>query len=397
MKNIYIFLQILLLFFITEIRGQIQFRNEELITLDVRMNYSSTKELIFQDLFDVEYIVLETNNEFLNQGKVRDIGNEIILVTNIIQDGDIFVYERNGKALRKINHKGQGPRDYINILGIALDENNNEMFVNDSYSKKIIVYDLLGNFKRSFEHKTYISNLLGGGESGQGFYTEIRNYDKDNLICYDEFNNEISFYLISKHDGNITREIKIPFKEKLFYGQFRRDNSGRPSGASAGPVKSIIPTKSNWMLLEYSSDTIYSLLPDYNLCPIIARIPSLKSMNPEVFLMIGFVSNCYYFMETIQNEYNWNTKRGFPRTYLMYDKQEKTFSGYKVYNGDYITKKAVNMMGFNILNIGSWQRIEAHQLVEDYKAGILNNGKLKEIASKLDQEDNPVIMLTKHK
>ena len=40
--------------------------------------------------------------------------------------------------------------------------------------------------------------------------------------------------------------------------------------------------------------------------------------------------------------------------------------------------------------------LESFQLVEDYKKGILK-GKLKEIASKLDEEDNPVIMLIKHK
>ena len=47
--------------------------------------------------------------------------------------------------------------------------------------------------------------------------------------------------------------------------------------------------------------------------------------------------------------------------------------------------------------IESWQSLEAYQLVESYKKGELKEGKLKEIASKLDAEDNPVIMLVKHK
>jgi len=36
------------------------------------------------------------------------------------------------------------------------------------------------------------------------------------------------------------------------------------------------------------------------------------------------------------------------------------------------------------------------QLVEAHKKGLLK-GKLKEIAATLDEEDNPVIMLVKHK
>jgi hypothetical protein len=39
---------------------------------------------------------------------------------------------------------------------------------------------------------------------------------------------------------------------------------------------------------------------------------------------------------------------------------------------------------------------EADELVEDYKKGVLK-GKLKEIATGLKEEDNPVIMLVKHK
>ena len=43
-----------------------------------------------------------------------------------------------------------------------------------------------------------------------------------------------------------------------------------------------------------------------------------------------------------------------------------------------------------------WYPLEAHQLVEFYKKGELK-GKLKEIAAKLDEDDNPVIMLIKHR
>ena len=41
--------------------------------------------------------------------------------------------------------------------------------------------------------------------------------------------------------------------------------------------------------------------------------------------------------------------------------------------------------------------LNASPLVEIYKKGQLKDGKLKEIASRLDEEDNPVIMLVKQK
>ena len=65
----------------------------ELITVDVTKNYPE-KELILQDFMDVEYIPLETNDEFVTQGKVMAIGAEVILITNWANDGNLFVFDR---------------------------------------------------------------------------------------------------------------------------------------------------------------------------------------------------------------------------------------------------------------------------------------------------------------
>ncbi len=41
--------------------------------------------------------------------------------------------------------------------------------------------------------------------------------------------------------------------------------------------------------------------------------------------------------------------------------------------------------------------LDAFRLVEIYEKGQLKDGQLKEIASRLDKDDNPVIMLIKQK
>ena len=86
------------------------------ITVDVtKSSYSPKKELVLQDFMDVEYIPLETNDEFINQGFVQDVGEKYILVKNRKNAGDVFVYDRKGKALHKFNRKGQGAEEYVNI------------------------------------------------------------------------------------------------------------------------------------------------------------------------------------------------------------------------------------------------------------------------------------------
>ena len=151
MRYSYIFLG-LFLFIISGCIKEKEQSDNDFITIDITDNYP-LKELILQDIMDVEYIALETNETFICQGFVQNIGKNIILVRNYNRDGDIFIFNRKGKALKKINHLGQGGEEYTFILGITLDEDNNEMFINDNLSRKILVYDLEGNFKRSFKHK----------------------------------------------------------------------------------------------------------------------------------------------------------------------------------------------------------------------------------------------------
>jgi hypothetical protein len=382
-----ILIEVIILFVMTGCGGGIQ-STDDFITVDVTKNYSIKKELILQDFTDVEYIALETNDNFVNQGFVQAIGKEIILVTNYNNDGDIFVYDRTGKAIRKINRKGQGGEEYISYRGVTLDDENNEMFINDYYARKIQAYDLEGNFKRSLKQKE------GGGTR---YYWGILNYDKDNLICYDELNEEIPFLLVSKQDGSITKEIKTPFKEKKIFIQLLRTEEGT---RAAGPdnYSRITPFNGNWILLEPSSDTIYTLMPDYSLRPFIVRTPPVHSMNPEIILTLKLLSDRYFFMESIKNVYDFNKEAGFPKTYFMYDTQEKDFFSYVTYNGDYSYKKEVYMVALTPINHEgeSWCSINAFELRKDYEKGKLK-GKLKEIAATLDDDSNPVIMVVKDK
>jgi len=108
-------------------------------------------------------------------------------------------------------------------------------------------------------------------------------------------------------------------------------------------------------------------------------------------------------MEIVKKDFDPVTKT-MSSTDLLYDRQKNALFEYEVYNIDYAEKKCISFSPLNTtigprpLNdeIASWQVLEAYQLVDDYEKGQLK-GRLKEIASKLDEEDNPVIMLIKYK
>jgi hypothetical protein len=370
-------------------------QTDGIITVDVAANYPE-KELILQDFMDVEYVPLETNDEFITMAYVQYIGKDVIVVRNRNRssDGDIFFFDRNGKGLKKINRRGKGAEEYTFLLWVILDENNNEIFVNDYYSRKIFVYDQSGNFKRSFS-----TNKL------EVYYDQINNFDCDNLICHDGnagFFDTVRniFLIVSKQDGSITREIQIPYEKKKSTIMELIDEKNHIH-YSAGPRnQELIPYSNKWILVEPSSDTIYTLLPDYSLIPFIARTPSIQSMEKEIFLFPGVITDRYYFMQTVKKEYDFTEDKGFPRTDLVYDKQENSIFKCAVYNDDFLDKRPVNMVYGDITLINNEiafiQKLEAPDLVESYEKGELK-GRLKEIATGLNEESNPVIMLVKHK
>ena len=364
-------------------------QSEGLIIVDVTNTDYPIKELILQDFMDVEYIALETNDDFINQGFVQSIGQKIIVVKNGINDGDIFIYKRKtGEAIRKFNHKGQGAEEYVAISGIVLDEDKYEMFVTDNDTRRMLVYNLDGKYQRSFKLQK------------NAMYKKIYNFDKQNLICYNfnSSNDGQSFAIISKQDGSITQEIQIPFEEIKSIYIFLRDEANDMTYGAAPYIYPIIPVpNNNWILVEPSSDTIYSYSSEYEMKPFLTRVPSIQSMNPEVFLLPSVVTDRYCFMEIVKKEYSFSTGKGFPSTFLMYDRQEKSIFRYTVNNADYSYKNIVNMvLSPESSEVAFYHKIEPSGLVDSYKKGELK-GKLKEIASKLDPEDNPVIMLIKHK
>lgn len=356
------------------------------ITVDVSKKYP-LKELILQDIMDVEYIPLESTDEFLCQGVVQAIGKEIILVKNVINDGDIFIFDRNGKGLRKFNRKGQGSEEYIFNLSVFLDEDKGEIYV-DEVIRNVLVYDLYGNFLRNI-HRDKVK------------WINASNYNSDFLIAREspsaqkgkDTDNQL-FVLISKQNGNVVKDFRIYFEKKIDWGI---TNHAGNTGAAPRPYP-IIPYHDGWLLMEPSSDTIFRISQDYSLSPFMARTPSIQSMKPAVFLLPCIFTDRYHFMETITMEANLLRNEGFPKTQLVYDKKENSLFEYTMLNNDFPEKGPVNFTMQETTNseIAFWQKMEPHELIEAYAKGQLK-GKLKDIAAELQEDSNPVIMLVKYR
>ena len=71
----------------------------------------------------------------------------------------------------------------------------------------------------------------------------------------------------------------------------------------------VVPWGKDWLLVETSSDTVYRYRPaDGSLHPVLAKKPTA---DPEVLLTMGVMTERYWFVQTIEKEFDFATGRGF--------------------------------------------------------------------------------------
>ncbi len=101
------------------------------------------------------YIPLETNDESLITG-IRKIAKSDDYIFILDTLGTLNVFNTQGKFLRKIGQRGQGPGEYTVLTDFAVDTKNKTVYINSV--DRLLSYDFEGNFKRDvFIHKN--SNL----------------------------------------------------------------------------------------------------------------------------------------------------------------------------------------------------------------------------------------------
>ncbi len=353
--------------------------NQDIITVDVEKNYPE-KKIRLQDAFDVEYVPLETNDEFITKAIVKAVSEHYIVTTNWGDDGDIFLFDREtGEGIRKLNRKGQSGEEYLMPTDCVIDEAKGELFVLDYQRRTILVYDLEGNFKRSLESPS--ENL---------YFDNLANFDDSRLIADTKVDLHQGIALLSKQNGSVTREFWTPASQELTPVITEGEYTVVPQ------YYTIFQAKEGWELVNPSSDTIFHYTPAAGTRPSVVRAPALRSMDTEIFLTPAAITNRYYFMRSMTKRLDTQTFK-IPGEDLAYDRQTGELFRCKLYNDDFTDKRVVSLLASPLeYPVALALSLEAPDLVEAYRSDKLR-GELKEIAATLDEEANAVIMILNHK
>jgi hypothetical protein len=360
--------------------------SNDLIVFDVTANYP-VKTLDLEDLAEIEYLTLEINDDFLFKYYDSMTDNYIICTGS---DEIIFFDRSTGKAVSKVSRRGNGPGEYNFFSNYVYDERKDELFLLDQCEIK--VYGKDGTFKRKFP---FVKNLY--------YPYKLFDYDEDNLLFYgfpsrifvypEEKNNSLkdtSFMLVSKYDG-FDEVLPIPFEERIPI-VFSQNSAG-----TLAVVYPVVRNGNDFMLTDYSSDTVFRFTPDRQLIPVLVREPPVQKQKIKTFLHSWLETKPYLFFSTQQLDIDWKTLK-FPsaKGYLMEKKsgqfyqtniQIRDYNGYELILGPSVIYRTPSPQTGLIV----WKAWELKEANRDNKL----SGKLKEVTDHLSEDDEWVFMFLK--
>lgn len=346
------------------------YEGETPIFFNVENNYPETN-IRLSDLSDALYIPLETNDTTLLRQLGTCEGNEYLLTADRIYGQEaqtaIYVFGKDGRLIRKIDHRGGGPGEYSYISSYAVDTLRNEIFIQDGNVKKgtTFVYDLEGNYKREFPNRA----------------KEITILNDSLLLNYFRYNPGGPRYsLIRKDDGSTVKKLPIRFPTPLPH-----DSHGRLSYGS------LVKSPHGAFMANLGNDTIFEIRQDLQVIPRIID----QSKYPTTFAQVHpTIETARYLMFYILRCHSY--KPYVDEHFYIYDKKDKQI--YKM--TDYPGNSYWRLMD-DYPHITNWNTAEnSHVAVRTRQVYALKeaDGKhgddqLKQLIETLDEDANPVLQV----
>lgn len=151
----------------------------------------------FDNMDSVALIALETNKESLiGYIDYLTIINDTLFVVDAYKARAVLSFDLNGRYLYKIDRYGKGPGEYQSINKVYFTEK--QVVILDWLSRKLIRYDLSGNFLSELHLNSEVSDLYLFGSGGLA-------------LLYDHYKDEHPFRMVITDDSLVERETAIPF------------------------------------------------------------------------------------------------------------------------------------------------------------------------------------------
>ena len=363
--------------------------------LDLNVRYPK-KIVDLQDIADVEYIVLETHDDGLVSGSFYTTITDSLIITYNMSN-DILFFHRDGRFSHSFNREGGSGKEHSLISeNLCVNAEQKEIYIYESARGRIQVYSFDGQHKRTLK-------VRGDGfEWGKLFYIDSEYLLLEDLKNVDYYENPQPtnpkpYYRLTVADGS-KQQLPLTVEKRIHNGfnwYIKETGKFASFGVSISPVANI---GGELIISDFALDTVYAYR-DERLVPIARKVNWMKKNGLPWLVTLDAITDKYYLWHAIKKTRKMTA--AWPDKTFLQDRYTGECTQIKLADKN-ITDKKYRFRHWASANHfcppkGSiMQYYPAYRLIELYKAGKLQ-GELKEIASKLGEDDNPVLMLAKFK
>lgn len=386
----------------------------DLPVIDLEKEYP-VKRIDIHEIADVEYIPLETTDEsvFMN-GEVAISDKYIILGERGSGSNRFLFFDRQGKYIRTIDRHGQGPGEYLDLTSFDVDFEKEEIYAYSLLHYKMWVYSFEGKFLHEFKYDNKIKRLD---------LKRIDNYNQEYLLTYNdvywpspfpEYRREADktpYYLINKQTGGVKiadKQLVIPNPVPPFLDHMVKGPSGFDNWTVGYTLDFVVRNgSSEFLLVDNSLDTLYTF-NNHVLKPAIIRTPHTASMETKRFISPCCLTDQYFIYRRVilDNDLDkqkdiYYDKRQFP-AYIMYRETGEIFQ-LELYDSNFSTEKRLDNKALTAFpgNGLFFSSTKKNQMGGHYNPTYLfenmetntYKGKLKEVVSKMVEDDNRLMVL----
>ena len=326
----------------------------------------------------------------------------------------IYQYDKQGRFIRKIGERGMGPRDYINLCPpLQINDKEKSIYALDLNRRRVVVYNLDGTFNRAFN-----TNFLGSMAILDSTTIAVRegfiNYFMPNVPLLHFMNhngeNNKTFYshlhpVISRKEAKIIPDINILWEHagKFYHIEDGADTVFRISRDSLVPV---------WILtgeFKRNKKELYNPLDrQKKLLSTVTFLPNSGVFESNKFLIFRLIDSqdSYYmvydktsgkFHSTFDNKVPGVERLVHPRGDTRTAKEMDFFIDDLV-SGLHFTPR-YQSMGKAIALISAITVTEKRDEILRHIASHPSeeSARLKTMVEKMDEFDNPLVMIVTFK
>ncbi|MFV0418876.1 MAG: 6-bladed beta-propeller [Dysgonomonas sp.] len=347
----------------------------------MKIDLENVKSPSFFDYFtDIEIIPLETTDECV----MGYSPTKFILHNNRYYCLDekqkaIFIFDENGKFIKKIKKEGQGPGEYTSLDDFTINRFTGNLELMSAFST-INIYDSLGV---EFKEKIYLPNE-------EGIIHNMENLTEDIYIFYNKYRKEKKVFFYSKSIGKVLADTyKVPesasempspylspfylYNDSVF---FLEDHTGRVFEIDKDLS---FKTKYCWDMGEYTFDM--SILPENETMDYYIKFTSMANSKYAMAVGVNAENNKYYI-----SSFRFRNKH----IGVIYDKNnKKTMIIDKFKENLMLLVQKIDKNTFYFF-------FDANRIDKYFNPDILNEENRKKFDS-INESDNPILIKYKLK